>query len=423
MNKIQCIKQANGYLVINMDTLLYKVIPFSRFSELSNSENLNTLLSELDGKPFHEVLTPYEEKEEDNEVIPHLIPSYDCNYRCTYCYQNARKNNLNYMIPDYLPNIRNFYHEYSKCFNKHIHIRRLMVSGGEPFLPRNSAIIKSILSYWKDIPIDFTTNGAYLDQYKEVLSNHPKTTLTLSIDGIKEIHYRKRIPTDFKYYDRMIDNISWAISIGLEVYISCIFHPEYIDYYKLLFDELETLGWPQIANLHVFFSLLTNGAGESVDPNYLEETLQAIKILKSVEPRMNKVDIQRLMPGCKTLFSTLYNSKTQGHYSAYRCEALYKPSYTFTPEGTVIICSCIENDLGIVGRYWPQVEVYEERIRKIHQRRLDKLEKCKTCNQRVLCKGGCLATILSKGKGINETYCGIWDNPTFLKHLELFWTP
>ena len=58
MDKIQCIKQPNGLVVINMDTLLYKVVPYSEITKMADAGYLNNLLSDLDGKPYQSALIP-----------------------------------------------------------------------------------------------------------------------------------------------------------------------------------------------------------------------------------------------------------------------------------------------------------------------------------------------------------------------------
>ena len=401
-----------------MDTLLYKVVPYSEITKMADAGYLNNLLSDLDGKPYQSALIPFEDKK---DVIPHIITSYNCNYKCSYCYQKTQKMGKEYMTNDHIENILLFYHNYDQIFETNTRIKRVGVSGGEPLLPQNKDLIKGIISTWDSIPIDFTTNGAFIEFYESILKNHKKITLTVSVDGVKNIHYIYRKPMDDSYYDLMIKGVDWALSERIPVTISSVFHPEFLDYYSFLFDKLETIGWMKNDLLQVRFSLLASGVGEDVDLNYLDRTLHAITLLKKKDTRINNVDLSRLLPGCRELFSALFNANTKHMYTPYKCDALHSPSYTFTPNGTVLLCSCIDNESGIVGRFWPEIEIYVDRIQEIRNRRIDTLAKCNNCVKRVMCKGGCLATALSKGYPLKGVYCGMWEDPTFLKSIESFW--
>lgn len=397
-----------------MDTLLSKRVSFKEFTELQDKSSINTLFESLNGRPYYETLLPLEQ---DNQVIPHILPSYMCNYRCTYCYEKARKHIVDQITPESLRNIDLFYKNYDDYFNTKSQFKRIIVSGGEPFLPQNKTIINAILNHWNNIPIDFITNGTYLEEFKKELLNHSKITLSVSLDGIKEIHYKKRIPLDISSYDTMLSGVTWALSNNIDVYINCIFHPEYMNYYGLLFDMLEKMGWLTMQHFHVLFSLESNGPGETVDLKYLDNTLKCVKELKKIDKRMEKVDLDRLLPGCQRLFGALYYAEKLKCYSPYRCPALYKPSYAFTPDGKVILCSCMESASGEIGAFWPQVQIYTDKIQQIRRRRIETLNKCRECTKRVMCMGGCLAAALSDGYDISESYCGIWENPFFLKYL------
>lgn len=419
MDKIQCIKHKFGFLVVNLDTLLHKNISFRQMKlMISDSDLMADFVTQLDGEPYQKRLAPYCE---DEFVSAHLLPAYDCNYRCSYCYQNKRKGIKKRMRPEYISNVSEFYARYNSVFKTNYILGRIDVTGGEPFLPANRSIIEEILFHWPEMPIGFITNGAYLNDYKNLLKKHKLVRLTISVDGIKEIHYRKRIPTDIAHYDAMMEGVIWALSEGIRVSISSLFNLEYLNYYPAFFDELEQLGWLKNPNIQVVFNLEAPGSGsDEYDLDVLEHTFAAFSVLRTMDSRAYSVDTHLLMPGYSNLMSALQTEETQKLFYPSRCESVVKPSYTFTPEGYVNICSCVETELGTVGRYWPEVEINVPRIEEIQKRRIDQLSSCKSCVKRVFCRGGCFATLISKSDNLLGTYCGIWENPTFLKYFDDF---
>ncbi|HWS29345.1 MAG TPA: radical SAM protein [Clostridia bacterium] len=421
MDKIQCIKHKGGFLVLNLDTLLYKLVSAKQMRlALSDINYMAELVAQLDGEPFQKRLAPYQE---DELISVHLMPTYACNYRCSYCYQRERKQITGHMTPEYIPKIEDFYAEYNKAFKTSYKINSVSVTGGEPFLPANRGIIGAILSLWKDKTVGFITNGAYVNYYRDLLLQHKSISLLFSVDGTKEIHYKKRIPSNADDYDVMLEGITWALSEGIETRITCLFYPEYIDSYPLFFDELAKRGWPDDPNFRVRFGLELHGAGsDAIDPTYLEDALTAFISLKKRDPRMQNVDTSSLLPGATELEAALKCAEANKTFYTGRCDAIIKPSYAFTPEGYVKVCSCVEGERGTVGQYWPEVEINVPRIKEVQKRRFDQLAACEKCVKRVFCMGGCFATALAETGDLLGTHCGIWENPTFLKHLEDYWS-
>lgn len=419
MDDIQCIKlpDASGYLIVNLNTLKYCKVTNSRLYDIQNSHaTMNELLREIGGEAYEKRLSPSTPR---RLVAAHLMPSYSCNYKCTYCYQNNRKDIHEKMSIDSIYKIDEFYILYNKTFRTDFIPGSISVTGGEPFLPSNRPLLEAIISHWKDTNIIFTTNGTYINNYQELLKTHTQINIQVSIDGTREMHYKTRIPTNVNDYDYTIEGIKWAVSQGISVGITCVYHPEFLDLYPSFFDVMTELGWLHKPNISLTFTPLISGAGSgSVNLDYLCRALDSFSELKKRDARAYYVNSQQLMPGLSAFQDSLAMARNRQIYYSYRCESLAKPSYAFMPDGSVRVCACMESDLGIVGRYWPTVEIYEERIKEILNRCIEHMYQCSKCNKRVFCLGGCFATVLSKTESISGTDCGIWENPVFLTRID-----
>ena len=108
------------------------------------------------------------------ETITFIIaPSYACNLKCSYCYQQYNHNLCKDKISqENLDIIFDVIRTYKQEHPSH----RIFIGlfGGEPLLPGNADIIDQIFSFCVDnrLPIHITTNGTYLPEYMKKIVIH-----------------------------------------------------------------------------------------------------------------------------------------------------------------------------------------------------------------------------------------------------------
>ncbi|GHA18899.1 hypothetical protein GCM10008090_30690 [Arenicella chitinivorans] len=118
-----------------------------------------------------------------------LFPTEQCNFRCTYCYEDFE---IGRMKPDVITGIKNLI----KRRAGELRYLRISWFGGEPLLAVN--VIEEINSFVNDLFLgdkdfifesDMTTNAYLLDseRAKKVISLGV-TNFQISLDGIEEIH-------------------------------------------------------------------------------------------------------------------------------------------------------------------------------------------------------------------------------------------
>lgn len=150
---------------------------------------------------------------ENNVKMLTLQVTQQCNFRCEYCifsgsYLNRSHSNKKMSISTALKGI-DFLINHSKNHNKII----VSFYGGEPLLEFN--FIKQCIEYaekkadGKKVIYSMTTNGSLLtDEIVEFLYKH-NVTLTISLDGPKEVHdiHRKLASNNCGSFDKVINNI------------------------------------------------------------------------------------------------------------------------------------------------------------------------------------------------------------------------
>ena len=137
-----------------------------------------------------------------------------------------------------------------------------------------------------------------------------------------------------------------------------------------------------------------------------------------IDSRTRFVNKHKMVPGAIELEQGLILSNNK-EFEPYRCANLYNPNFCFLPEGDVSICMGAINKNGTIGRYKPEVEIDYKKLDIIKARRIDRNEKCQVCSYKVFCRGGCLATALSRTSNCLEHVCDLWNTPDFIKYLEL----
>lgn len=240
-----------------------------------------------------------------------------CNLQCTYCYEHHKCNE--YMSLETAKGIvDSIFDMYERNDNDFInHKTRAVILefiGGEPLICAD--MIEKVCDYWfeqgikREIPfvpytrIAFATNGIswftdesqhFLKKYKDFLS------ITVSIDGIKELHDAHRIDHDGNgsfdrsymafqeakkngwIYSKMTfvpdsikyisDSVIMMIEEGCrDIYCNCAFEPYYTEEDgKALFEQLRKVSDYLVENkLDVFISMLDDfiGGQSMTDQNY-----------------------------------------------------------------------------------------------------------------------------------------------------------
>lgn len=128
-----------------------------------------------------------------------LFPTEQCNFRCTYCYEDFE---IGRMKPDIILGIKNLI----KNRAEELEYLRISWFGGEPLMAVNiveeiNSFVLELFSHKKDFIFhsDMTTNAYLLNlNTAEKIINVGVTDFQISIDGIEEIHNQTRKRADGK---------------------------------------------------------------------------------------------------------------------------------------------------------------------------------------------------------------------------------
>ncbi len=140
-----------------------------------------------------------------------------CNFRCPYCMpKEIFTSDYNYLGQKELLNFEEIT-RVSKVFISH-GVEKIRLTGGEPLLRKGIEDLVAMLSPLQTLqhrPIDLTltTNGSLLKKKAQALKDAGLKRITVSLDGINDVTFRKMNDVDFPVKD-VLDSIEAALAVG-----------------------------------------------------------------------------------------------------------------------------------------------------------------------------------------------------------------
>ena len=248
------------------------------------------------------------------------------------------------------------------------------------------------MSKAKGFTVDIVTNGVELDKFLYILKSTVVDHIQVTLDGIKEVHDKRRIFRDKSgSFEKIFKNIQLALNENIKTYLRVNLDVENIGTIHLLAKSLQELS--NVNNLFPYIYLLQDG-GCSGDSNVIME-LSGIEQLSEIEKKYPEVAIfyKRYHP-MQFIDSILKNQKFMP--CSKHCGAS-KNQYILDCKGYIYKCwHGIGNSEYSCGSYYPKI-YFNDKFNKWKNRSTLYLSKCNDCKYRYICGTGCPA---AQHKGI-----------------------
>ncbi|WP_024833299.1 radical SAM/SPASM domain-containing protein [Ruminiclostridium josui] len=224
-------KNSNKYYLLDSGQMRFYVIPdnLSSLLDTYNSQELDKAAKQFNLPGSEEHIS--EIIKEDPQKCKRLILNISevCNLSCKYCYAHGG----NYKQDSYMKNMSldTLKKVVARTCELYPHgISQIQFFGGEPLLNKEVLFsgVEWIENYFKSLGLDcpiFTmvTNGTLIDEKCIAIFNKYFESVTLSLDGSKQVNDQKRIYKDdpSSVYERVVDVINLMNKDKREFYI-CI---------------------------------------------------------------------------------------------------------------------------------------------------------------------------------------------------------
>lgn len=348
----------------------------------------------------------------ERELALHILPTYDCNFRCPYCFEKHRLSCGEEWLKKTMSKemVDKIFSAVERERKRGIKARECSLYGGEPFLPENREIIEYIAkkATAADMKITATTNGYSLDHFSDILSEYPFKSFQITLDGPKEDNDRRRVYIGGGgSYEKILENTGLALSKGIRVNIRIntgpgnlervhelkqVFkekgftdHPEFNYYYAPTDDENYPGRDHGISSADILEALVRGGF----------EKKEAVKHISQYAPVMNKIK--------KLLEKQDYLTPVDSYCGAE------KMMYLVDREGAVYTCwDFAAMDEMRVGRLDMEKEkfAFTFELLKWNFRNVAQMPDCMKCPYVFACRGGCAARAYSETGDFTKPFCG-----------------
>ena len=156
-----------------------------------------------------------------------LMPTYQCNLRCAYCFQDHMRSDPSFahllrvmdepMVDRIIDGMGRIEAGHGIADDDEIR-RQITFFGGEPLLASSRSIVEYIMNRVRErgpAAFDAITNATELDAYRKLLGPEGIRRIQVTVDGPRDEHDQRRIyPDGTGSFDRIARNIELALECG-----------------------------------------------------------------------------------------------------------------------------------------------------------------------------------------------------------------
>jgi uncharacterized protein len=340
-----------------------------------------------------------------------IIPSYACNLRCIYCYQQKfiREKGINHIMDLSLVDkafdvMLHLIEEY-KGDSRHKISPDLLLYGGEPFTRRNYEVVSYIIKKGRAYGFTFSaiTNGTQVDLFFPLFES-PEifTFFQITLDGPQRIHDMRRVyPGGRGSFEEITRNISSLLESGYKVSVRVNVNNDNLHYINELADFIEEKGWRKYENFEIYCAnvITEERKGSIEEPLFSQKLGEALgRRYSYLTPWHGKI---------YNMFFRIFEAGGRVDFGSGFCSAT-TGQFIFDPMGDLYSCwdtVGFYESIGKIGRYYPEFELFEENLSQWRNRTVANIPQCLSCPYALLCKGGCPAYAYYNTGSTYSPYC------------------
>jgi uncharacterized protein len=349
-----------------------------------------------------------------------LMPTYDCNLRCFYCFQDHMRTN-----PDFAHLLQRMSHGMvDRIFDTMPQIealhgispetefsRPITLFGGEPLLRSNRDIIEHILdrAHKGGTPsLSVISNATDLDAYKDLLGPNDLSSIQITLDGVPEEHDRRRIYPDGRgSFDAIARNITMALEQDANIQVRMNIDRNNVSQLPRLARIFVDQGWSVHPRFFAYTAPIHAGNGKAQHENSFSswELDQAIDELRAQDEVMEVIHRpdDRLRSRVQSIFDSGGHPGSQSTF----CGA-HNGMYVIDRFGDMYACWERTGNTKIrIGRITPEctVELNDSNSELWRTRTVTSNPVCRQCRYSLYCGGGCAVLAEGRTGRIDRNFC------------------
>jgi uncharacterized protein len=343
------------------------------------------------------------DKRDRGEIQLFFVPSYACNFSCSYCYQieyDVEKKSVSTEL------IEGFYRYIDAEFagrDKYI-----TIFGGEPLLPDSAAkeSLRRLIQGARERELDIAvvTNGYHLEEHIPILKSGSIREIQVTLDGNEDMHNARRPLRDGSgTFEKIVQGVDAALLAGYTVNLRVVLDAENIGGLHSLAGFAAEKGWTdnpgfktQLGRNYELHTCQSGSAKLFSRISFYEKLYRLIQEHPVVgEFHRPAFSLSRFLFENGELPEPLFDS----------CPAC-KTEWAFDYTGRIYPCTATVGKLDeSLGRFYPEMTKKEQAIHVWQQRDVTSIPKCSDCALQLSCGGGCGAVAKNKNGNILTPDC------------------
>lgn len=340
---------------------------------------------------------------DSDEIQIFFVPTYQCNFNCTYCYQSGydpEKSDLNREVIDAF-----FAYIDREFAGRNIYIT---VFGGEPLLPseQHRKNVIQILDGARErgVSLAFVTNGYSLESYVPLLKEASIREIQVTLDGLADIHNQRRpLLGGQGSFEQIVEGIDAALAADLPVNL------------RMVVDRVNLKELPGLARF-------------AIDRGWTDNPLFKTQLGRNYELHYCQANQGKLYDRV-SLYEDLYQMIEENkhilefHRPAFSLSRFLwekgelpdplfdscpgcKTEWAFDYTGRIYSCTATVGKEGeSLGTFYPEVQLDEETVEEWQERDVTVIPECRSCSLQLACGGGCASVAKNQSGRLHSPDC------------------
>jgi uncharacterized protein len=354
-------------------------------------------------RSFRRKYLDFLDSRDNDEVQIFYIPSYACNFNCSYCYQEGYGGNSRDKGPAVTSAFFSYVRDYFKDRRKYI-----TLFGGEPLLAgnRNRKFLKDFVKNCREYDLDLAvvTNGYHLESYIPDLSVARIREIQVTLDGPESIHNQRRhLKGGRGTFAAIVRGIDAALAAGFPVNLRVVLDKDNISQLPDLAGYAADRGWTKSP-------LFKTQLGRNYELHHCQS--QQAKLYSRIDLYRDLYDLilgnPLILDFHKPAFSVSRFLFENGELPVPLFDSCpgCKTEWAFDHTGKIYSCTATVGKPGEeLGTFYPGISSNFKQVEKWQQRDVLSIKACKDCNLSLACGGGCASLAYNRAKELHAPDC------------------
>lgn len=342
-------------------------------------------------------------------IEPFIMPTFDCNFRCPYCFEHYRLHHGQQwldqsMSPGMIEAVFKSLKDYK---NRGYKVSGCTLYGGEPFLAKNIETVRSICRHCKEMGLEIKalTNGYELESFIDLIKEFKIINLHITVDGAGPVNDRmRRHKSGCGTYEKILKNIKLALQQDIMVTMRVNVNSENLHKIKDLIDDITARGLTKYKNYSYYFKAIS-------DYDHPENILQEHEIIDELISigftAQEAIEHQNQYKGLANGIQKLMKKESYPDFNPCYCSA-EAGMMVIDPFGHVFTCTEIvakeEAAIGYVDQERGRI-IWSFDKARWHTRTTDLMTSCQGCPYAFTCRGGCAARAMARYGSFFQADC------------------